>query len=172
MPEDRPIVLVLNADQDRGDLVRQALKVGSENLAGELAGGMAAWRAAGVPQTTVGVEGIAAAHGTVLDVRQLSEYEAGHLHRGAEDRLDVATEPDLPRPPWLHHGLTFRQRSVPHGQLDVADELRELGGVWPELPLSSRSPLLTPARRIETGGRSGGSRLGAFLERWALRSAA
>ena len=36
------------ADQDRAEVVRQALKIGYERLAGELAGGMAAWEAAGL----------------------------------------------------------------------------------------------------------------------------
>src|SRR5713101_9460156 len=39
----QPLVFVLDETQDRGDLVRQALKIGYENLAGELAGGMPAW---------------------------------------------------------------------------------------------------------------------------------
>ena len=40
-------MFVVGADQDRDDLVSQALKIGYEKLAGELTGGMAAWRAAG-----------------------------------------------------------------------------------------------------------------------------
>jgi glyoxylase-like metal-dependent hydrolase (beta-lactamase superfamily II)/rhodanese-related sulfurtransferase len=100
VPEDRPIVFVLDADQDWTDLVRQSLKVGYENLAGELAGGMAAWRAAGLPETRVGVERIAAADGTVLDVRQLSEYEAGHLPGAIHIELgSLKRADDLPSEP-------------------------------------------------------------------------
>ena len=78
--EDRPLVFVLNADQDRADLVRQCLKVGYERLAGVLEGGIAAWRAAGFEEETVRVEEIAQrTDGTVLDVRQASEFAAGHL---------------------------------------------------------------------------------------------
>ena len=47
---DRDLVFVVDADQDREDLVRQCLKIGYERLAGELAGGMAAWRAAGLAE--------------------------------------------------------------------------------------------------------------------------
>jgi glyoxylase-like metal-dependent hydrolase (beta-lactamase superfamily II)/rhodanese-related sulfurtransferase len=80
VPEDRPLVFVLNADQDRADLVRHCLKVGYEHLAGELAGGMPAWRAAGLPESRIDVEGIAGrTDGAVLDVRQANEYAAGHL---------------------------------------------------------------------------------------------
>jgi len=80
LPDDRPLVVVLDPDQDRGDLVRQCLKVGYERLAGELAGGMAAWQAAGLPETRIELADVADhAGGTVLDVRQDAEFQAGHL---------------------------------------------------------------------------------------------
>jgi hydroxyacylglutathione hydrolase len=80
VPDDRPLVVVLDPDQDRGDLVRQCLKVGYERLAGELAGGMAAWRAAGLPEARIGLADVADHAGeTVLDVRQDAEFHAGHL---------------------------------------------------------------------------------------------
>jgi rhodanese-related sulfurtransferase len=44
---ERPLVLVLGSGQDRADLVRQALKIGYEHLAGELAGGRP--RLGGIP---------------------------------------------------------------------------------------------------------------------------
>ena len=79
VPDDRPLVFVLDAGQDRADLVRQCLKVGYERLAGELAGGMRAWRAAGLPESRIPLEPVARAAGTVLDVRQADEYASGHL---------------------------------------------------------------------------------------------
>jgi glyoxylase-like metal-dependent hydrolase (beta-lactamase superfamily II)/rhodanese-related sulfurtransferase len=80
VPDDRPLVVVLDADQDRGELVRQCLKIGYERLAGELAGGMADWRAAGLPEARIGFAGVAdEVSGTVLDVRQQAEFTAGHL---------------------------------------------------------------------------------------------
>lgn len=80
VPDDRPLVFVLNADQDRAELVRQCLKVGYERLAGELAGGIEAWRAAGLPETRIGIDEIASkGDGVVLDVRQASEFASGHL---------------------------------------------------------------------------------------------
>jgi glyoxylase-like metal-dependent hydrolase (beta-lactamase superfamily II)/rhodanese-related sulfurtransferase len=80
VPGDRPLVIVLDPDQDRDELVRQALKVGYERLAGELAGGMAAWEAAGLPSARIPLVEVADQHsGTVLDVRQRDEFAAGHL---------------------------------------------------------------------------------------------
>ena len=80
VPDDRPLVVVLDADQDRGGLVRQCLKIGYERLAGELAGGMAAWRSAGLPEARIELAGAAdATSGTVLDVRQQAEFTAAHL---------------------------------------------------------------------------------------------
>jgi hydroxyacylglutathione hydrolase len=78
--DDRPLVFVTDPDQDRRDLVRQALKVGYERLAGELAGGMAAWRAAGLPTARIPLVGVDGVEGRrVLDVRQDAEFAAGHL---------------------------------------------------------------------------------------------
>lgn len=79
VPPDTPVVFVCGADQDRVDLVRQALKVGYEQLAGELEGGMAAWREAGLPEQTVARVSPAGIEGTLIDVRQASEYVAGHV---------------------------------------------------------------------------------------------
>lgn len=75
-----PLVFVLGDDQDRADLVRQALNIGYENLTGELEGGMAAWLAAGRP--TESIDLLSADEldpARTLDVRQSSEFEAGHV---------------------------------------------------------------------------------------------
>ena len=40
---DQPVVFVLDDDQDEADLVRQALTIGHDNLAGRLTGGVDAW---------------------------------------------------------------------------------------------------------------------------------
>jgi hydroxyacylglutathione hydrolase len=78
---DRPLVFVLDRGQDRADLVRQALGIGYETLAGEVAGGFDAWRDAGRPVAATALTRTASV-GPVLDVRQASEYDAGHV-RGA-----------------------------------------------------------------------------------------
>jgi rhodanese-related sulfurtransferase len=78
----QPLVVVLNEDQDRGELARQCRTIGYDHLVGELAGGMAAWRAAGLAQAQlplVQVEQLDDHSGVVLDVRQASEVANGHL---------------------------------------------------------------------------------------------
>ena len=76
---DRALVFVADADQDRVDLVRQCLKIGYEKLVGELAGGMALWRAAGLAEQRIELSPRPpTAMATVIDVRQASEYAAGH----------------------------------------------------------------------------------------------
>ena len=76
---DRPLVFVVDPDQDRADLVRQALKVGYQHLAGELTGGVAAWKAAGKPVRQIPLVSAAEVVGPVLDVRQDAEFEEGHV---------------------------------------------------------------------------------------------
>jgi hydroxyacylglutathione hydrolase len=82
LDDTQPLVFVLDEDQDRGELARQCRTIGYDHLVGELAGGMAAWRAANLPQAQlpmVEAEGIADHLGVVLDVRQASEITDGHL---------------------------------------------------------------------------------------------
>jgi hydroxyacylglutathione hydrolase len=80
--DTRPLVFVLDEDQDRGELARQCRSIGYDHLVGELAGGMAAWRAANLPQAQLPVveaEQLDDEAGVVLDVRQASEVADGHL---------------------------------------------------------------------------------------------
>jgi glyoxylase-like metal-dependent hydrolase (beta-lactamase superfamily II)/rhodanese-related sulfurtransferase len=77
---DRPLLFVLDDGQDRGELLRQCHKIGYQRLLGELAGGIAAWRAAGLPEDHLElVSPEQAGDGSVLDVRQASEVALGHL---------------------------------------------------------------------------------------------
>lgn len=76
----RPVLFVRDADQDPAEILWQALKVGVEELAGEIAGGVPAWAQAGLPitaTTLLGPESVG--QRSVLDVRQHSEYVTGHL---------------------------------------------------------------------------------------------
>ena len=82
LDDTQPLVFVLDDDQDRGELVRQCRTIGYDHLQGELAGGMAAWRAANLPQAQLPVveaEQLDDQPGVVLDVRQASEIADGHL---------------------------------------------------------------------------------------------
>lgn len=84
---DQPIVFVLDDGQDRAEVIRQALNIGYERLAGELAGGMQAWKAADRPITRTPLVGIADIEGAVLDVRQDAEWVAGHIPGSAHVEL-------------------------------------------------------------------------------------
>jgi glyoxylase-like metal-dependent hydrolase (beta-lactamase superfamily II)/rhodanese-related sulfurtransferase len=79
--DTQPLVFVLDEDQDRGELVRQCRTIGYDHLIGELAGGMAAWQDAHLPEAQLPL--IQAERldqpGVVLDVRQASEITDGHL---------------------------------------------------------------------------------------------
>jgi len=90
VPEpDRPLVLVLRTTDDWDDAVRQALRIGFENIAGYLRGGYIAWAGAGLPTEVGGVLDVndlatqldrgGPEAPLVIDVRQDSEFEAGHL---------------------------------------------------------------------------------------------
>ena len=79
VPDSAPLVFVLDADQDRGDLVRQARNIGYEHLLGELAGGVDGWAAAGLELERIALQPVERAAGAVVDVRQRNEFETGHL---------------------------------------------------------------------------------------------
>jgi len=92
----RPLVFVLDDTQDRAGLVRQALKIGYENLAGELAGGMAAWTG---PTRHIGLTGAGQVSGPVLDIRQDAEYSAGHIPGAAHVELGALATAEAPLGP-------------------------------------------------------------------------
>jgi hydroxyacylglutathione hydrolase len=76
---ERDLVFVLDPDQDRGELVRQARNVGYEHFAGELAGGMRAWESTRLPVGRVSLVKAAEMAGPILDIRQTNEFQAGHV---------------------------------------------------------------------------------------------
>lgn len=76
---DQPLLFVVGADQDRIELVRQCHQIGYDELAGELAGGIAAWEAAGLELRRTALVAAGDVSGRVIDVRQESERAAGHL---------------------------------------------------------------------------------------------
>src|SRR5207249_6374111 len=78
--DQRPLVFVRGPGQDARDLVEQCLKIGYENLVGELEGGIDAWRAAGLPLSTIALRPVhEEQQGSPLDVRQASEWARGHI---------------------------------------------------------------------------------------------
>jgi glyoxylase-like metal-dependent hydrolase (beta-lactamase superfamily II)/rhodanese-related sulfurtransferase len=104
VPPSRPIVFVVGQAQNRTELVRQALTVGYEDLVGELAGGMDAWRGAGHEVRRIALVDVAeladSVTTAVLDVRQLREYDAGHIPGALSVELGSFSEAtDLPDGP-------------------------------------------------------------------------
>ena len=93
---DQPLVFVLDDDQDETDLVRQALTVGHDDLAGRLAGGVDAWEAAGRPVARIPLVAADALDGTVLDIRQSNEWAAGHLPGALHVELGALDPARLP----------------------------------------------------------------------------
>jgi hydroxyacylglutathione hydrolase len=75
-----PLAVVAGPGQDLAGVTWQALKIGYENLAGALSGGLPAWEAAGyrVAVTPLLAPG-QVDPADVIDVRQAAEYAAGHL---------------------------------------------------------------------------------------------
>ena len=95
----RPVVIVRNPDQDPDEIVWQALKVGVEQLAGELSGGSAAWQAAG--GTLRNLPLIDAAHADpsrIVDIRQREEFAAGHIPGARSRELASVTTAGLAGP--------------------------------------------------------------------------
>ncbi|MGH8828598.1 MAG: rhodanese-like domain-containing protein, partial [Jiangellaceae bacterium] len=80
LPEDATIVVLRNLDQDPAEILGQAAKVGYD-IAGELAGGIEAWTGADLATTSTGLVTPTTMTDVerVLDIRQDSEFAAGHL---------------------------------------------------------------------------------------------
>jgi glyoxylase-like metal-dependent hydrolase (beta-lactamase superfamily II)/rhodanese-related sulfurtransferase len=121
----RPIVFVLDPDQHRDELVRQCLDIGYERLAGELAGGLDAWGAAGRPVGTVELVDPDGVRGEVVDVRQANEYRAEHVPGARNVELGsiaTATLPEGPLTVMCGHGeraMTAASLLAAHGRTGV-----------------------------------------------------
>ena len=96
---DRPVILMLDDDTDRADLVRQCLRIGHDAIVGEVAGGIDTWRAAGLPTSSISLVAPDDVHGTVIDVRQRSEWDAGHLPDAVHIELGTLADADVPDGP-------------------------------------------------------------------------
>jgi hydroxyacylglutathione hydrolase len=79
-PHDVPLVVVRAHHQDPDEVAWQAAKVGYDNLVGELVGGIPAATAAGLPMASTRLlQPGDVTGGELLDVRQRSEFDAGHV---------------------------------------------------------------------------------------------
>lgn len=96
---DRPVVFLLDETTDRVDLVRQCLTVGHDNILGELDGGLETWTAAGLRVASIPLVEPSAMTGTVLDIRQDGEWDAGHLPGAVHVELADLTTTAVPHRP-------------------------------------------------------------------------
>jgi rhodanese-related sulfurtransferase len=94
---DAPIIFITHADQDRQGLVRACLGIGYENLAGELTGGIQAWSASGRPLTSTARAHIGVLDTQMVDVRQTSEWETGHIPGVVHAELGNLQAASLPK---------------------------------------------------------------------------
>jgi glyoxylase-like metal-dependent hydrolase (beta-lactamase superfamily II) len=80
LPEDATVVVLRNLDQDPAEILGQAAKVGYD-ISGELAGGIEAWTGADLATTSTGLvtQTTMTDVERVLDIRQESEFAAGHV---------------------------------------------------------------------------------------------
>jgi rhodanese-related sulfurtransferase len=92
---ERPIVLVLDAEQSRDDAVRQCLDVGYEHLAGVLRGGMAEWAASGRPFERIALVGPDQLGDMIVDVRQHDEFASGHVPGAVNVELGAVADCEL-----------------------------------------------------------------------------
>lgn len=87
VPMGTPILLVADSEEKAHEAVMRLARVGHESVKGYLAGGVEAWREAGlelrsVPQISVGELNERIAEATplqIVDVRRPSEYDSGHV---------------------------------------------------------------------------------------------
>jgi rhodanese-related sulfurtransferase len=123
VPDDLPLVFVLDAEQDRMDLVRQCLSIGYACLASELAGGIAAWDEA---LSVIGLVEPGERHGSFIDVRQHNELASGRIAGSRSIELGDIERSQLPDGPltlYCGHG----QRGMTAASLLERRGLPDLG---------------------------------------------
>lgn len=148
-PVDRPLIIVRDESQDPTEIAWQAAKIGFDTIAGELRGGLDAWVAADREIADTALVRSADIDGRiVLDVRQLSEFESGHLPGALHIELGeiaarAAEVPNRPTVVMCGHG----ERAMGAASLLEAAGRRDVvvleggPGDWAE----------TTGRRLETG---------------------
>jgi glyoxylase-like metal-dependent hydrolase (beta-lactamase superfamily II)/rhodanese-related sulfurtransferase len=125
-----PLVFVRDDNQDPEEIVWQARKVGYDNFAGQL--DVTAWSDSGQPLATVPLldpadTNRAQAEGyRILDVRQTTEYAAGHVRTASNIELGTLAHASLPTGPLVTmcgHGeraTTAASILERHGSHDIA----------------------------------------------------
>jgi glyoxylase-like metal-dependent hydrolase (beta-lactamase superfamily II)/rhodanese-related sulfurtransferase len=98
---DVPLVVVRGTDQEPDEVVWQALKIGYDTIVGELDGGVRAWISARQPTGQIRLVAAASVgEADVLDVRQASEFAAGHVPGARHVELgDLPARPGIAAEP-------------------------------------------------------------------------
>ncbi len=144
---DRVLVFVADLDQDPADAVIQSLNIGYEQFGGYLADGITAWRRSGraVAETPVLNAEQIPSGSAIVDVRQESEWEQGHvpgaIHLELGEIAQSGTE--LPGELVLHCG---------HGQraMTAASVLERAGRTDVSVTTASAGELIqAPPRRSD-----------------------
>ncbi|MDP2663689.1 MAG: MBL fold metallo-hydrolase [Dehalococcoidia bacterium] len=122
VPPDRPLILVSTGYETHHEIARQLVGIGYDDLAGYLEGGVEAWVEAGYPVSRVPVwsvsdlrEALASPNPPlVLDVRQDSEWDDGHIPKAVHvEGGSVPEEAEaLPRDRTIAVHCGSHQRSV------------------------------------------------------------
>jgi glyoxylase-like metal-dependent hydrolase (beta-lactamase superfamily II)/rhodanese-related sulfurtransferase len=123
-----PVVFIADGTINRLDLVWSALEVGFEDIVGELDGGIEAWIEWGRPTSRIPIFEEKPEGRTILDVRQSSEFETGHLSDAVHVELGSLLQPgvDLPQHALLAHcghgerAMTAASLLARSGRRDVA----------------------------------------------------
>lgn len=87
VPPGKPLIFVNTSSESHEEIVRQAIRIGYDDLSGYLKGGMDAWKSAGYPVSTSGLIMPAELSQKlnskseifVLDVREDGEWREGHI---------------------------------------------------------------------------------------------
>lgn len=95
IPMGAPILIVSEAEEKTAEAVMRLARVGIESVKGHLAGGIAAWRDAGLELATVQQVTVDQLHDLlqtetqlqVIDVRRPPEYQGGHVPRAVHAPL-------------------------------------------------------------------------------------
>jgi hydroxyacylglutathione hydrolase len=136
-------VIVAGATQDRDEIVRRCLDIGHDSIVGELDGGIDAWVAAGRAMDAIALVAPGEMVPTVIDVRQRSEYQAGHVPGAINIELGSLADrvvPDGPLTVMCGHGeraMTGASILTARGHRDVAvlDGGPDAWAAWSGQPL-------------------------------------
>jgi len=93
---DQPIVFVMDAEQDRNELVRQCFEIGHERLVGELTLGIKSWINSGRPVEKIKFVEVSEMVGQIIDVRQSNEFHLGHVPTAQNIELGSIAQAEIP----------------------------------------------------------------------------